>query len=126
MSKILIAECIQEIASFKPVLSRYDDFTINYGDALLKYHRGGSYEVGGALSVFDAHSEIELFAGLSARQITSGGTLAAADFARLAGEFLGAIKAAPAVDAVYFSLHGAMGAENEDDPEGYLLAETRK
>jgi microcystin degradation protein MlrC len=30
------------------------------------------------------------------------------------------------VDAVYFALHGAMASENEDDPEGYLLAETRK
>ncbi|MBI3959449.1 MAG: M81 family metallopeptidase [Chloroflexi bacterium] len=30
------------------------------------------------------------------------------------------------MDAVYFSLHGAMTAANELDPEGYLLAETRK
>src|SRR5205823_6341478 len=27
---------------------------------------------------------------------------------------------------VYFSLHGEMGAEGELDPEGYLLAETRR
>src|SRR5262249_13006246 len=73
----------------------------------------------------DTLTDIELVAGLSARQITSGGTLAAADFTRLTGVFLDAIRAAPQVDGVYFSLHGAMGAENEDDPEGYLLAETR-
>ena len=30
------------------------------------------------------------------------------------------------VDGVYFALHGAMAAENEDDPEGFLLAEARK
>jgi len=30
------------------------------------------------------------------------------------------------VDGVYFSLHGAMATESEGDPEGYLLAETRK
>ena len=30
------------------------------------------------------------------------------------------------VDAAYFALHGAMAAENEDDPEGYLLAQARK
>ena len=29
------------------------------------------------------------------------------------------------VDAVYFSLHGAMGADGELDPEGWLLQETR-
>ncbi len=36
------------------------------------------------------------------------------------------IKAAPPVDGIYFSLHGAMASETEGDPEGYLLAETRK
>ena len=30
------------------------------------------------------------------------------------------------IDGVYFSLHGAMGAEGELDPEGYLLTQTRK
>jgi microcystin degradation protein MlrC len=30
------------------------------------------------------------------------------------------------VDGVYFSLHGAMEAENEHDTEGFLLAETRR
>ena len=30
------------------------------------------------------------------------------------------------IDGVYFSLHGAMGAEGELDPEGYLLQETRR
>lgn len=30
------------------------------------------------------------------------------------------------MDAAYFSLHGAMQAENEDDPEGYLLQEARR
>ena len=53
------------------------------------------------------------------------GTLAAADFDRIADEFLRSIRAALPVDAVYFSLHGAMSAANEVDPEGYLLAETR-
>src|SRR4051794_6835204 len=122
MSRILIAECIQEIASFNPVLSRYHDFDVCRGDAILGYHRGGHYEVSGALSVFDAQSDIELIPTFSARQITSGGTMAAADFTRLAGEFLTALREAPAVDGVYFCLHGAMGAENENDPEGFLLA----
>src|SRR5205085_7301121 len=30
------------------------------------------------------------------------------------------------IDGVYFSLHGAMGAEGELDPEGFLLTETRR
>ena len=47
---------------------------------------------------------------------------------RLAGEVLASIaaQAGSGIDGVYFSLHGAMAAEGELDPEGYLLAETRK
>src|SRR5690606_36302787 len=40
--------------------------------------------------------------------------------------FLAAVRAAPPVDGIYFSLHGAMASEDEADPEGYLLAETRR
>lgn len=124
--KILIAECKQEVSSFNPVASHYEDFDVNWGDDILQFHRGRQLEVGGALSVFDAREGVELIPTYSARSITSGGTLAAPDFTRIIGEFLSAIQAAPSVEGVYFSLHGAMAAENEDDPEGYLLQETRK
>jgi microcystin degradation protein MlrC len=126
MPKILLAECKQEISSFNPVLSHYQDFEVSYGDDILRFHRGGHLEVAGALSVFDAQPDIELIPTYSARSITSGGTLADADFRRIADEFLSAIRAAPAADGIYFSLHGAMGTETEDDPEGYLLGEVRK
>jgi microcystin degradation protein MlrC len=79
----------------------------------------------GALRVFESPG-IQVVPAYSARAITSGGKLAAAAFDRIAREFLGAVQAAPEVDAVYYSLHGAMEAENEHDTEGYLLAETRR
>ncbi len=126
MYRILIAECKQEVASFNPVLSHYDDFSISFGDDLLARHRGVRSEVAGALSVFDSHAEVEVVPAYSARSITSGGILAGADFGRIAQEFLSSVRGAGHVDAVYFALHGAMASENEDDPEGYLLAETRK
>ena len=126
MPRILIAECKQEVSSFNPVPSRYRDFDVSFGDDVLAVHRGGQKEIGGALSIFDARKDIELVPTYSARAITSGGTLIRADFNRIAAEFLAGIKAAPPVDAVYFSLHGAMSAEQEADPEGYLLAESRK
>ncbi len=48
----------------------------------------------------------------------------------MAQECLAAIQSAfqetTPVDAVYFSLHGALASEDEPDPEGYLLQETRK
>lgn len=126
MPRILIAECKQEVSTFNPVLSGYDDFTIRRGDAILQYHRRVRSEVGGALSVFDAAPGVELVPTYSAHFITSGGTLADTAFQRIARELLASVQAAPQVDGVYFSLHGAMATESEGDPEGYLLAETRK
>ena len=126
MPRILIAECKQEVSTFNPVLSGYEDFTMRHGRAILDYHRTVRSELGGALSVFDATPGVELVPTCSAHFITSGGTLADAAFARIAGEILASIKAAPPVDGIYFSLHGAMATETEGDPEGCLLAETRK
>ena len=126
MPRILIAECKQEVSTFNPYLSHYEDFSISQGDEILAFHRGGVLEVAGALSVFDGLPDVELIPTYSARSITSGGTLSAAGFDRIAREFLEAVRAAPSVDGVYFSMHGAMAAENELDPEGYLLQETRK
>src|SRR5689334_5598743 len=108
MPRIMIAECKQEVSTFNPHLSHYDDFDISYGKAILDLHRGSPIEIGGALSVFEAIEGIELVPTYSARSITSGGTLGAADFRRIADEFLTAVRNAPPVDAVYFSLHGAM------------------
>ena len=126
MSRILIAECLQEVSSFNPVPSHYDDFIVLWGEDILTCYRGVRKEISGALEIFAAQQDLELVPTYSARAITSGGTLTAADFRRIAGEFLDAIRGAPPVDGVYFSLHGAMAAEDEDDPEGFLLSETRR
>jgi microcystin degradation protein MlrC len=124
--KILVAECKQEISSFNPVLSRYEDFEIEAGESILNYHRGLNTELTGALDVFRAQAGIEIVPAYSVRAITSGGLTAQADYERIISEFLQALRAAAPVDAVYFSLHGAMASELEPDPEGYLLQETRK
>lgn len=126
MSRILIAECKQEVSTFNPHLSGYEDFGIRTGPALLDYHRTVRNEVGGALSVFDAMPDVELVPAYSAFFITSGGALAKAAWERIAQELLDAVRAAPKVDGVYFCMHGAMASETELDPEGWLLAETRK
>ena len=125
MKQILIAECKQEVSSFNPVASGYASFDVAWGTAVPARHRGVWSEVAGALEVFEAH-DVELLPAYSAVQRTSGGLLAAAGWSRLSGEFLGSLRAAPPVDGVYFALHGAMSADGEDDPEGFLLAEARK
>jgi microcystin degradation protein MlrC len=126
MPRIVIAECKQEVSSFNPAASRFEDFRIVRGPALLEHHRRVREEVGGALSVFDAAEGVDLVAALGASSNTSGGVLTAESFQRLCDQFLGDLAAARNVDAAYFSLHGAMQAENEFDPEGYLLQESRK
>ena len=126
MPKILLAECMQEVSTFNPVLSHIDDFVISIGPQILAEHTNTSTGMAGALSVFAQHDDVEVVPTYSARAITSAGTLAAADWTQLSTAFVNEIKAAPSVDAVYFSIHGAMAAQNELDPEGFLLAELRK
>lgn len=126
MFKILVGECKQEVSSFNPLLSTYADFSVSFGAEIIDVHRGVQSEMGAALSVFGSRADVSVIPTYSARSITSGGTLAAADFARIVDEFCATLRSAPPVDAVYLSLHGAMSAQGEDDPEGLLLAETRK
>lgn len=124
--RVLLAECIHEVSSFNPVPTRYEDFAVQTGEAMFAYHRGRGSEIAGAMQVFGGMSELKMIPTFGARGITSGGTIPAADFKRLAEELLREVRQAGPVDAAYFALHGAMAAEDEDDPEGYLLAEARK
>ncbi|MCL6609177.1 MAG: M81 family metallopeptidase [Geminicoccaceae bacterium] len=124
MTKILLAECTQEVSSFNPLPSTLADFTILHGAELLG-RRGTNSYLGGALAVFDAAPGIELVPVTSATA-PSAGTLEAASWRALRGELLERIEAAaPGVDGVYLSLHGAMVAEAELDPEGELLDAVR-
>jgi microcystin degradation protein MlrC len=96
---------------------------------MIEYHRTVHEETGGALGVFDEVDDLEIIPTVGASSITSGGVLTADSFEKLASEILDGIREATntgAIDGLYFCLHGAMQAENEDDPEGFLLQETRK
>ena len=129
MPRILIAECKQEVSTFNPHLSLYEDFTVRRGQDILAYHRQIRNEIGGALSVFQDFPEIELVPAFSALSITSGGTLSETSWERISNEFLEAIRQAIStgpLDGVYFCMHGAMASEHELDPEGWLLSESRK
>lgn len=125
MTRILIAECMQEISSFNPRPTVFEDFNIQRGTELLG-QRGLNSGLGGALAVFD-EAGVEIVPAYGARA-TSAGTLDAAGWDRLSGELLEAVAEAArrGCDAVFFSMHGAMGAESESDPEGALLEATRR
>ena len=123
-SRVLIAECMQEISSFNPVPSGYENFHVEHGDALFG-QEGLNTHLGGALPVLRA-AGFDPVPTISARA-GSAGLLSAAGWARLSREVVEAIAAGAkgGVDAVFFSMHGAMGADGELDPEGYLLEKTR-
>ena len=60
MPRILIAEGQQEVSSFNPIFSHYQDFDISLGDKILAIHRYSQNEVSGALSVFDEREDISI------------------------------------------------------------------
>lgn len=123
--KILVAECMQEISSFNPLPSEYENFHTGRGDELFA-QRDLNTSLGGAFEVFDGRPDVQLAPTYSARA-GSAGILSSGGWKRLSSEFMAAIEsAAEGVDAAYVSLHGAMGAEDEPDPEGYLLARLRQ
>jgi microcystin degradation protein MlrC len=126
MRRILVNECKQEVSSFNPVLSHFEDFLCHAGPAMLAYHRPVHTEVGGALSDFDTVPDLAVVGGFSAKGITSAGTLAETSFQQLAAQFLGAVREAGPVDAVYLALHGALASEQTEDTEGYLIEHTRR
>lgn len=123
--RILVAECMQEISSFNPLPSEYANFHIERGQQMLT-QKGINTGLGGALAVFDAVG-FEPVLTISARA-GSAGLLSRPGWMRLMGEVMEAIaaEAGHGIDGVYFSLHGAMAADGELDPEGYLLTQTRK
>ena len=126
LPRILVAECLQEVSSFNPVPSGYDLFVVHRGEVMLDTQRGLNTFVAGALGVFEATAGVEVVPTDSARSF-SAGPLSRAGFERLSGELLEEVSAnAKEIDAVYVSLHGAMGADGYPDPEGYLLEECRR
>ena len=125
IARVLVAECKQEVSSFNPVLSHYDNFDISYGKDIVNFHLGGKLEVAGALDVLKV-KKVQVVPTYSARARTSTGILATTDWHKIADEFLESLLKAPPVDAAYFAMHGAMASEDEDNPEGFLIAESRK
>ena len=124
MRRFLIVECLQEIATFNPLQSEYENFQILKGEEVFG-HRGLNTAIGGALTVFDADAETNVVPAMTA-SAGSAGSLSAKGWEKLSAEILESVKSnLTGVDGIYVSLHGAMGAEDELDPEGFLLEEIR-
>ena len=124
--RILIAGAAQEVSTFNPVFSTYEDFNIAVGEEVIENKIGKNSEIAGMVDVLKTDSDIEIVASYSAGA-TSAGPLDNASWERIASEFLEALKPfAGEISGALFAMHGSMSAANELDPEGYLLAESRK
>ncbi|MBT7917147.1 MAG: M81 family metallopeptidase [Planctomycetaceae bacterium] len=130
MTRIAIFQLMQEISSFNPSNSTIADFTINRGAAWIEQDRKAKHEIGGALAQFGEHDDVIVVPTISARSNSSGAILAASSWDELSTQLTSSIddlatQHGGSIAAVYFCMHGAMAAENEMDPEGFILEYAR-
>lgn len=126
MHRVLVVGCEQEISSFNPLPSQYSDFSILRGAPLFDAHATADSCIRGVLDVLGTRKDMELVPAYGA-SACSAGPLSAEGFNRIRDELLAAVAGnARGLTAVYASLHGAMGALNEADPEGALLEGIRE
>ena len=129
--KICIGRLWQESNDFSPVLSTREMFERDnpfFRGAEIPQPNHGA-ELGGIVDALMAWPEEPQLIGLASAQCFPNGRVSADCHAWLREEILGPLKQAVerpgGVDAVILSLHGAMVAEDEDDPEGALLKSVR-
>src|SRR5579871_6893758 len=98
--RVLIVECMQEISSFNPVPSQYENFRIERDEEMLP-QEGMNTALAGALQVLRAADMEPVFA-ISAGA-GSAGILSAAGWSRLSTEVLAAVAAGAqtGIDGVY-------------------------
>ncbi len=124
MARVLIAELQQETATFNPHLTRYEDFRVVRGAAVVEELQGTQTEIAGALDVFAEHGNITVVPTVAAWAVPHGPAEDAV-LERLIQEILAAAEQNRDVDGVLLVLHGAMASETEFDPEGKLLSALR-
>lgn len=122
MYKILVGGFFQETNDFHPNVTVYEDFRIQIGPEMVRDSGG---VVAGAMGVFEQRADVEVVPTYSAT-MGAGGTITEACLERISSELLDSMSAhIENVDGVYLNLHGAMAADAEKDPEGYLLERIR-
>ena len=122
MPRILVGAYFQETNDFHPNDTVYEDFNIVSGEALLKTTED---VMAGAVQALSLRDDVEIIPTYSAT-MGAGGTITHECFSRISSELLNALeKNKTGVDGVYLNMHGAMAAEVDKDPEGYILQEVR-
>lgn len=125
MPRILIAGIAQEISSFNPVPTDYELFSIQFDEEVFDLNKGTGTAISGALDLFETKDDIEIVTTFAAKAVSAGPTSAEC-WDRLSAEFVDSLRPhIGKVDGIYLALHGSMGGENELDPEGWVLEQTR-
>jgi len=125
--RIAIGGFKQETNTFSTVpttLKQFEDFQLLRGQDVISTLQDTNTEIGGFIDVC-REMEYTMLPTLASFAI-SGGPLTAATYTTLRDELLQRLAAAQPVDAVLLSLHGAMVAEDEDDPDGATLQAVRQ
>lgn len=132
--KLYVGGLWHETHSFASDVTTIENFRLHKlveGDDLVQSFRGTSTEIGGFLATVDEHNRsqdqnasLEIVAGLFAGALPSG-PVAEETWSDLRKRLLESIQASGA-DAIFLSLHGAMVAQGDPDPEGRLVAEIRE
>ncbi len=128
---VIIGGFKQETNSFNSKLMDRDDYHASYyDDGVIKAYKGAKSMESGAIDVLDnAGCEIKPTATFAVDAL-SGGVLKASCHQYFREEILSRVKKFKAdggkIDAVVMCMHGAMVAEDCDDPEGYLAESLRE
>ena len=125
MPRILIVEGMQEISSFNPTTSGFEDFVIQRGQEVIDAQRGRTRRSRGR-----SRSSRRRPGSRSCRRTRRGRSAPGCSRVRASRALRPSCSTTSASarrgsTRVYFSLHGAMAADGELDPEGYLLEQCR-
>ncbi len=126
MKRVLIAVFKQEVGSFNPSKTRYEDFNIRRGEEIVHSLRHTNTTTAGVLDTFQEHAGIEVVPTYAAWAGTTGGLVDENDLDRLIDELLESVRHNAAVEGACICMHGAMAGEREGDPEGRVLAGIRQ
>ena len=125
MKRVLMAVFKQEVGSFNPQPTRYDDFEIRRGAALIDDLRGTNTSTDGVIEVFTEHGAIEMVPTYAAWARVCNGLVVQSDLDRLIDELLAEVRKTVNIDGACICMHGAMAGDTESDPEGRVLAGIR-
>lgn len=125
--RVAVAELKQETNTFANRPTTLDDFAAWHlwrGDEVLEQARGTNMEVAGFIDVIEP-AGIEPVP-LIATFAMSGGRVTHDAFTTLRDELLAGLVSNGPLDGVLLALHGAMVSDDDDDPDGAILAAVRE